>query len=106
MAYVSEEFFGIADITGAYFAGLMLCSMKIESYVCLLYTSQEVLEQREHAKDFVSITLTDEEEPYMPKEQLELCLLYTSKYLDQAVKAPEINTCFRLVKNRKLGSSC
>ena len=28
------------------------------------------------------------------------------KYLDQAVKAPEINTCFRLVKNRKLGSSC
>lgn len=28
MAYVSEEFFGIADITGAYFAGLMLCSMK------------------------------------------------------------------------------
>lgn len=35
-------------------------------------TLQEVLEQREHAKDFVSITLTDEEEPYMPKEQLEL----------------------------------
>lgn len=33
MAYVSEQFFGIADITGAYFAGLMLCSMKIESYV-------------------------------------------------------------------------
>lgn len=33
MAYVSEEFFGIADITGAYFAGLMLCSMKIEHYV-------------------------------------------------------------------------
>ena len=33
MAYVSEKFFGIADITGAYFAGLMLCSMKIESYV-------------------------------------------------------------------------
>lgn len=33
MAYISEEFFGIADITGAYFAGLMLCSMKIEGYV-------------------------------------------------------------------------
>lgn len=33
MAYVSEEFFGIADITGAYFAGLMLCSMKIGDYV-------------------------------------------------------------------------
>lgn len=33
MAYVSEEFFGIADITGAYFAGLMLCSMKIGPYV-------------------------------------------------------------------------
>lgn len=33
MAYTSEQFFGIADITGAYFAGLMLCSMKIESYV-------------------------------------------------------------------------
>ena len=33
MAYVSEQFFGIADITGAYFAGLMLCSMKIENYV-------------------------------------------------------------------------
>lgn len=33
MAYASEVFFGIADITGAYFAGLMLCSMKIESYV-------------------------------------------------------------------------
>lgn len=33
MAYISEKFFGIADITGAYFAGLMLCSMKIEGYV-------------------------------------------------------------------------
>lgn len=33
MAYISEEFFEIADITGAYFAGLMLCSMKIEDYV-------------------------------------------------------------------------
>ncbi len=35
-------------------------------------TLQEVLEQREAAHDFVSITLTDEEEPYLPKERLEL----------------------------------
>lgn len=33
LAYVSERFFGIADITGAYFAGLMLCSMKVGPYV-------------------------------------------------------------------------
>lgn len=33
MAYVSEQFFGIADITGAYFAGLMLCSLKVGPYV-------------------------------------------------------------------------
>lgn len=33
MAYVSEEFFGIADITGAYFAGLMLCSLKVGPYI-------------------------------------------------------------------------
>lgn len=33
LAYVSEELFGIADITGAYFAGLMLCSMNIGHYV-------------------------------------------------------------------------
>lgn len=33
LAYISEKFFGIADITGAYFAGLMLCSMKVEPYV-------------------------------------------------------------------------
>lgn len=33
LAYVSEHFFGIADITGAYFAGLMLCNMKVEHYV-------------------------------------------------------------------------
>ena len=33
LAFVSEEFFGIADITGAYFAGLMLCTMKIGPYV-------------------------------------------------------------------------
>ncbi|SEI87705.1 Kef-type K+ transport system, membrane component KefB [Lachnospiraceae bacterium A10] len=33
MAYVSEVYFGIADITGAYFAGLMLCMSKIRDYV-------------------------------------------------------------------------
>ena len=33
LSFISEEFFGIADITGAYFAGLMLCSMKIGPYV-------------------------------------------------------------------------
>lgn len=33
LAYVSEQFFGIADITGAYFAGLMLCTLKIGPYV-------------------------------------------------------------------------
>ena len=33
LAYVSEEFFGIADITGAYFAGLMLCNMKVAGYI-------------------------------------------------------------------------
>ena len=33
LSYVSEQFFGIADITGAYFAGLMLCNMKIGDYI-------------------------------------------------------------------------
>lgn len=33
MAYVSEVYFGIADITGAYFAGLMLCSLKVGPYI-------------------------------------------------------------------------
>ena len=33
LAYMSEEFFGIADITGAYFAGLMLCSMNVGHYI-------------------------------------------------------------------------
>lgn len=32
-AYVSEEFFGIADITGAYFAGLMLSGLKDSEYI-------------------------------------------------------------------------
>ena len=33
LAYVSEIGFGIADITGAYFAGVMLCQSKIRDYV-------------------------------------------------------------------------
>ena len=33
LSYVSERFFGIADITGAYFAGLMLCNMKVGYYI-------------------------------------------------------------------------
>ena len=35
MAYISEKFFGIADITGAYFAGLMLCMSKVSEYIDL-----------------------------------------------------------------------
>ena len=33
LSYISEEYFGIAHITGAYFAGLMLCTMKVGPYV-------------------------------------------------------------------------
>ena len=33
LSYISEDYFGIADITGAYFAGLMLCTMKVGPYV-------------------------------------------------------------------------
>ena len=33
MAYVAEEYFGIADITGAYIAGIVFCSMDDTSYV-------------------------------------------------------------------------
>lgn len=33
LSYISETVFGIADITGAYFAGLMLCNTRIEPYV-------------------------------------------------------------------------
>ncbi len=32
-AYVAEEFFGIADITGAYAAGIMLCSIRDSHYI-------------------------------------------------------------------------
>lgn len=33
LAYISEKGFGIADITGAYFAGIMLCQSKVKDYV-------------------------------------------------------------------------
>ncbi len=33
LAYASEVFFGIADITGAYFAGLILCNMADQGYI-------------------------------------------------------------------------
>ena len=33
MAYIAEAYFGIADITGAYIAGIVLCSMDDASYV-------------------------------------------------------------------------
>ena len=34
MSYVAERFFGIADITGAYFAGLLLCNLpSVRAYV-------------------------------------------------------------------------
>ncbi len=32
-SYVAEKYFGIADITGAYVAGIILCSMKDSNYV-------------------------------------------------------------------------
>ena len=32
-AYIAEKYFGIADITGAYVAGIVLCSMKDSKYV-------------------------------------------------------------------------
>ena len=32
-AYAAEKFFGIADITGAYVAGIILCSMRDSSYI-------------------------------------------------------------------------
>lgn len=33
MAYVAEKYFGIADITGAYVAGIILCSLKDSEYI-------------------------------------------------------------------------
>ena len=32
-AYIAEHFFGIADITGAYFAGIILCSINDSDYI-------------------------------------------------------------------------
>lgn len=33
MAYIAEKFFGIADITGAYVAGIILCSVQDSEYI-------------------------------------------------------------------------
>lgn len=33
MAYIAEKYFGIADITGAYVAGIILCSVKDADYI-------------------------------------------------------------------------
>lgn len=33
LAYIAEKFFGIADITGAYLAGLILCSLRDSDYI-------------------------------------------------------------------------
>lgn len=33
MAYIAERFFGITDITGAYFAGIMFCNLPMGEYV-------------------------------------------------------------------------
>ncbi len=33
LSYISERFFGIADITGAYFSGLLLCNLNIKHYI-------------------------------------------------------------------------
>jgi Kef-type K+ transport system membrane component KefB len=33
LAYISEQFFGIADITGAYFAGLIICNTQKTKYI-------------------------------------------------------------------------
>jgi len=33
LAYIAEHFFGIADITGAYFAGIILCSIRDSDYI-------------------------------------------------------------------------
>lgn len=33
LAYVSEKIFGIADLTGAYFAGIILCNIGVRDYI-------------------------------------------------------------------------
>ncbi len=38
LAFLSEEVFGVADITGAYFAGVILCNLGIRDYVDRKFT--------------------------------------------------------------------
>jgi Kef-type K+ transport system membrane component KefB len=38
MAFCSEQFFGVADITGAYFAGVILCNLGIRDYIGRKFT--------------------------------------------------------------------
>lgn len=33
LSYASEQFFGVADITGAYFAGVILCNFGVKNYI-------------------------------------------------------------------------
>ena len=33
LSYVAEHFFGVADITGAFFAGIILCNIRSTSYI-------------------------------------------------------------------------
>lgn len=33
LSYISEKYFGIADITGAYVAGVILCSLDSSDYI-------------------------------------------------------------------------
>ena len=33
LAYIAEKFFGIADLTGAYFAGIILCNIGVKDYI-------------------------------------------------------------------------
>lgn len=43
LAYAAEKWFGIADITGAYVAGLILCSLKNSSYISSTMDSNSYL---------------------------------------------------------------
>ena len=42
MAYIAEQYFGIADITGAYIAGIVLCSLEDASYIERRVTSAAI----------------------------------------------------------------
>lgn len=46
MAYIAEEYFGIADITGAYIAGIVLCTMDDAPYVGAGWISATTLSLR------------------------------------------------------------